>query len=313
MKIWHHRYVLNSTWHGTDHSGALLKVEFSDGKVGHADLHPWPSLGDPDLAQVLAGLAGERPWPILTRVLAIAAEDAVARAKSISLFTGHLFPSSHKLLPSIESVTVEQLEFIAQQDYLLVKAKLGKNLIEETKVLKALVSASHLKWRLDFNGRLTASEFVAWVKDVADWLMPHLDGIEDPVATDEVPQLTPYWTNAKWSQGISLMSDRVQLGAVGGGFVIKPEIQQLEPQPGRRWITNNLGHPYGHGVALAYAARWSQGEACGLQGLEDYASGGMMKPWREQIRYHGPLTLPPSGTGFGFDHLLGKLPWKALR
>lgn len=313
MKIWQHRYVLNSPWHGTDHAGSLLRIEFPGGKFGHADLHPWPQLGDPDLTQLLAGLAAERPWPLLNRVLAIAAEDAAARAREISLFTGHTYPTSHKLIKNIEDQTPLQLEFLASQGFLLVKAKLGKNLNAETTALQKLVAATSLRWRLDFNGRLTASQFVEWFKEVKSWLGPVLDGVEDPVATEEVPALTATWTNAKFADGISLFSDRVDLGAVGAGQVVKPEIQEVKTEIGRRWLTNNLGHPFGHGVALAFAARWGRGEAGGLQGLEEYGMSGVLGPWREQIRYHGALTLPPSGKGFGFDHLLDKIPWKSLR
>jgi hypothetical protein len=32
----------------------------------------------------------------------------------------------------------------------------------------------------------------------------------------------------------------------------------------------------------------------------------------EQIQARGPQTLPPPGTGFGFDDLLSKLPWASL-
>ena len=310
MKIWHHRYVLNSPWHGPDHAGSLLRVEFPGGKLGHADLHPWPELGDMDLARLLTALASERPLPFLNRFLAIAAEDAAARAKGISLFTGHTFPSSHKLLSQLENVSSGQLEFIAQQGYMLVKAKLGKNLATETATLKSLLPVSSLRWRLDFNGRLKAKEFVAWYESVRSWLKPALDGIEDPVALAEVPELTSTWDPTR---EVSLFSDRVDHGPMSTGEVIKPEIQEFKTNKSRLWLTNNLGHPFGHGIALAYAARWGKGESCGLQGLEDYGVGGLLTPWREQIRYHGPLTLPPSGTGFGFDHLLDRAQWKLLR
>jgi hypothetical protein len=46
----------------------------------------------------------------------------------------------------------------------------------------------------------------------------------------------------------------------------------------------------------------------GLQAAGLYASNEFSK----QIRYHGPHTIPPRGTGFGFDEQLAAIEWKFL-
>ncbi|MGE0764456.1 MAG: hypothetical protein AB7N80_14365 [Bdellovibrionales bacterium] len=301
MKIWQHGYVLNSPWHGQDHPGVLLKIEFPGGEVGHADLHPWPELGDLTLTELLRMLTSQRPHPRLERTLVVAAEDATARAKKASLFTGYQMLTSHKLLPNLEKVTPAGLQSLEQQGYTLVKVKMGRDLTLETEQLKALLGASGLKWRLDFNGRLSAAQFQEWLTQVP---LDLIDGIEDPVQGGQSVAASP----------TALFCDRISF-THSVGDVIKPEIQSwdVNAAPGRRlWLTNNLGHPFGHAVALAYAARWQRGEAGGLQGLQDYDSAPTLTAWREQIRYHGAVTLPPAGTGFGFDAQLARLPWKAL-
>jgi hypothetical protein len=59
---------------------------------------------------------------------------------------------------------------------------------------------------------------------------------------------------------------------------------------------------------MALAARTGTDEVCGLQGLQHYPSSA----WTENVRYFGPVTLPPAGTGFGFDDHLRKLQWRLL-
>jgi hypothetical protein len=44
-------------------------------------------------------------------------------------------------------------------------------------------------------------------------------------------------------------------------------------------------------------------QAVGLSAPDEFSA---------QIRYHGPQTIPPPGTGFGFDEQLAAVEWKEL-
>lgn len=315
MKIWHATYTLNSPWHKGEHPGALLRLEFPGGQVGHADLHPWPELGEPILQELLGRLKLQQEHPLIARALQIAAEDAAARSRGTSLFFGQNIPASHKLLPSLEGVTPTDVQTWIEQGYRRFKVKMGARLTHETSDLRDLISVGTGLWRLDFNGRIGWVDFTAWWNEHGTWLAPHLDGIEDPVLPADTVALESILKESPEAfPKAALFEDRLNFeGAVGR--VVKPEIQNYKPgaeKPRRLWVTNNLVHPFGHAVALAYAARWQSGEPCGLQGLDQYVATPGLKTWVDQIRYHGPVTLPPSGTGFGFDALLSKVAWKAL-
>jgi O-succinylbenzoate synthase len=78
-------------------------------------------------------------------------------------------------------------------------------------------------------------------------------------------------------------------------------------------VTHSMDHPLGQSVALWTAMRLRQrhGELLrdgGLQAVGLYAPN----QFSEQIQTCGPQTIPPPGTGFGFDELLAKLPWTLL-
>jgi o-succinylbenzoate synthase len=299
VNIWYHPYQLQSPWHGLGHNGVLLKIEFPRQVVGFSDLHPWPELGDGDLASHLKSIREVKPTPLVRRMFELAKMDGEARAAGRSLFTGFRVPLNHKLVPDFLSLTPEKLQGWYTEGYRVAKVKMGKNLVQETRHLYELLERGgrDWRWRLDFNGRLSAEEFSGWAS-FAGSLIPFVDGIEDPVALEEVTELE--------ESQFPIFNDRV-FTALATGAVIKPEIQGV-PQihTGKVWFTNNLGHPFGHAVALALAARANLESVCGLQGLESYEPS----QWREALPYYGPCVLAPQGTGFGCDALLARVPWR---
>lgn len=301
MKISYFPYEIESTWHGQAHAGALVRVELEGGKCGYSDLHPWPELGDPTLQECLRALANNYPiLPIVMRMSKIAMLDADARARDLSLARGCEVPRSHKLIANLDTVTTQQLEHWVAAGYSHVKVKMGRDLRKETERLKFLVGSVPLQWRLDFNGRVNQADLSKWWGANEKWLRGSLDGIEDPESSGQaqLPNLQVFWDRVKSEQTDSQ------------GIVWKPEVSE---EPGRDrtgplWVTNNLGHPFGHAVAMTMAARIGHSEVSGLQGLEEYRPN----EWTEAIRYHGPSTLPPAGLGFGFDRQLARLKWRNL-
>lgn len=300
MKLWHFPYEISSPWHGQGHAGALIKVELEDTSVGYADLHPWPELGDPNLENCIKSLVNGVPLlPIVMQATRLSVEDAQARAAGRALVMGHTVPLSHRLLSDMTQMQLSQFNDISSEGFTHLKVKMGRDLSNETVALKRWVTLTSFKWRLDFNGRLSSKEFVQWYEAVQSWLDPYLDGIEDPVSEGEdLPIDGPFFADR---------GGRVK----EWGVVWKPEVAVLPERISlqRVWVTNNLGHPFGHAVAAVCAARLGRSEICGLQGLESYPKSA----WTEAIRYYGAVTTPLSGTGFGGDELLEKISWKKLK
>lgn len=300
LKLWAHEYELSSPWHGPSHKGMLVKIEWPKKIIGYADVHPWPELGDDPLDAQIKSLTDPRLKPMMERAVSLAWLDGVARREGRSLYKGFQVPFSHYLLPDLFSFERPRLMARLEEGYQIFKCKMGGDLKDETAFLRTLVEAAgaRARWRIDFNGKLEGPEFEDWATVNQD-LLPLIDGIEDPVARQSYSQAASKFT---------LFADRVRLGN-DWNLVIKPEIQETPTVPGKRiWYTNNLGHPFGHGVAMAMSARAGTQEICGLQGLQHYSPS----VWTETIRYYGPVCLPPVGTGFGFDQLLPKLSWKLL-
>jgi O-succinylbenzoate synthase len=74
-----------------------------------------------------------------------------------------------------------------------------------------------------------------------------------------------------------------------------------------------MDHPLGQCFAAWWAARLActteRVEHCGLQTHELFEPS----EFSEALGPAGPSFRFPEGTGFGFDDLLEKLPWKRLR
>jgi O-succinylbenzoate synthase len=299
LKIWAREYELSSPWHGPCHKGVLLKIEWPGKMIGYADLHPWPELGDDPINAQLRSLKEVHLKPIIKRALELAWLDGVARREGRSLYKGYQIPFSHYLIPSLVVCSLDEIWGRFEEGYRVFKCKMGMNLAQETEHLRQLIeTVPGSRWRIDFNGRLSAADFRNWAQANQD-LSDFIDGIEDASGREAVSPA---------DSGFPLFADRVRL-APDWNLVIKPEIQEIpEIHSKRVWFTNNLGHPFGHGVAMALAARTGTDEVCGLQGLQHYPSSA----WTENVRYFGPVTLPPAGTGFGFDDHLRKLQWRLL-
>ncbi|MBX7231302.1 MAG: hypothetical protein K1X29_04355 [Bdellovibrionales bacterium] len=297
---------MSSSWHGKSHEGALLKVEFMDGKVGHSDLHPWPELGDPTLKECFR--KGGVFW---NRTLWLAHQDADWRARGGTPFCKRQLPLSHFLLPNFDMNSSDSkrnvprwLAQAVEKGYQKVKMKMGRNLPEETRLLKkSIMDFSSLMWRLDFNGKISLTEFSSWFEINSSWLASRLDFVED-VRCDGKKIKSHFLPK--------ILMDRLKhwsLNTKENLKVYKPEIEVIPKVLNSGDIlTNNLGHPLGHSQALALATLAGCEQVCGLQGLEFYDED----IWPGFLKYFGPVTLAPRGLGFGGDEYLRTLVWKRL-
>ena len=294
---------------GPARHGALLRVETAGGAIGYADVHPWEELGDLPLAEQLARLNRGETTNLTRASLAFAALDGAARAEGRSLWNGLTVPPSHFLLPGTAEAVPGALEAALGEGFTRFKLKVGGNRDAEERLLlslAALLTNSAGLLRLDYNERLTDSEFAARFARLA-LLLPVLDFVEDPCPFDP-----DTWPELSQTTGAALALDwAADTGQFAGTLIHKParfgpELPYTLAQ--RIVVTTYLDHPVGQLGAAWVAAHLGATETHGLVSHRAYARNA----FSDQLGWHGPSLTLPGGTGFGFDDELAQLDWKLL-
>jgi o-succinylbenzoate synthase len=270
MRIDVHRYTLRRP-NGVTRHGALIRV---DGD-GHADVHPWPELGDAPLDEQLALLARGETTALTRASLRLAAVDADARRRGVSLFEGLMIPESH--WPGNEPPA-------------------GFDTVKTKGVLPV---PEPLRIRIDFNASLSAEEF----ERVAEMLpKERIDFIEDPCPYDAAT-----WRALRQRTGLRLALDRFTSEA--DVLVHKPALTAEFPSfDGEIVVTSYMDHPVGQFGAAWVAATHQVSPRCGLMTHVLYEPDAFI----ERIERTGARLLPPQGIGIGFDDLLEKVRWTTL-
>jgi O-succinylbenzoate synthase len=251
--------------------GALIRIG-----GGFADIHPWPELGDAPLEAQIAALARGQTTPLTRRSLEMAAIDAQARDRGVSLFDGVSIPESHwpgdDPPPEFDTVKLKGIDRIPP----------------------------NVRLRIDFNCTLRPEEFLM----IAEGLpRDRVDFVEDPCPYD--PDV---WTALREQTGLRLALDRTIAEEGVDVLVIKPALQDV-PRTGKEIVvTSYMDHPVGQLHAALVAARGATSARCGL------VTHVLFEPndFSERLRLEGARLVPPGGTGIGFDDLLERLPWKKL-
>lgn len=293
--------------------GALLRVEFDDESIGFADLHPWTEFGHASLEEQLASLRANQPTPLANLALRHARTDAAARRAGLSLFEGLPEVRSHALFTDWTNASRTAFEQCVAEGYTAIKLKIGRDPAREATALNQLADLP-LRWRLDANASPGTESFLA---QIAPETRTKIEFLEDPM-----PYEPSSWTALAIREKIPLALDwelpnSPELWPGAEFLVIKPATQDAFPlalnaaNSGLKMIvTHIMDHPLGQAVALWTARRLRQrhGELVCDGGLQ---AKGLYQPdaFSEQLQTRGPLTLPPPGTGFGFDDPLGKACW----
>lgn len=326
MKISTHVYTLQP---GPDptraarspRQGALLRVEFDNETTGYADLHPWEEFGRAPLEDQLASLTSNQPTPLANLALRHARTDAAARRAGVSLFDGLPEVRSHALFTDWMGAPRTAFEQCVAAGYTVIKLKIGQDPEGAASALNQLADLP-LRWRLDANASLTTGgeSIDTLLTNLHPNLCQNIEFLEDPM-----PYESSSWSVLSEREKIPLALDwelPSSLPPWPGAqiLVIKPASQDAFPlaltaaHAGLEVVvTHSMDHALGQAVALWTAMRLRQrhGDLVrdgGLQATGLYAED----EFSTQIQTHGPQTTPPPGTGFGFDELLLKLPWKPL-
>ena len=281
MRVWIHRYrlvpkrSLGASARPGPRDGALLR--FGD---GFADLHPWPELGDPPLDEQLAVLSRGGTTRQIAASMRLAAADADARRRGVSLFAGLTIPASH--WPGSDPP--------AEFDTAKVKGAAGL--------------PDRVRLRIDFNLTLSPQAFLSLAASLP---RERIDFVEDPCPYDPAT-----WRELRLQSGIPLALDRVTPAAGEAGFdllVHKPALEVEFPRfEGEIVVTSYMDHPVGQFGAAWVAASRRVSSRCGLFTHVLYEPD----PFVERVQSDGPRLRAPEGTGIGFDDLLEGIPWKTL-
>lgn len=295
------RYSLNAKLASRDvRGGRLLKVEFAPGKIGYSDL--------------------SQPQ-FLENSLNLAKLDSEYRARGKSAFAHLRLPKTHKIITEIEthgkgeSLLNDKTDSI--QLYSHYKIKMGRDLSAETKTLYQLIKSlpQEKKIRLDFNAVLPETEFSEWWKNVSEWLVVHLDFIEDPFPFD--PNRWGAWL-AQCPLALDADLNAVTLKNPSAQVVIvKPawfDIGDCKVDS-RVVFTNGMDHPLGQMAALYKAAKYyekypEKEEVGGLRSWELFETTEFSEYLGPQV---GGEVKPAHGTGFGFDEILERVNWMPMQ
>ncbi|MDE0518955.1 MAG: hypothetical protein OXH36_05305, partial [Bdellovibrionales bacterium] len=166
--------------------GSLLKVEFRDGKTGHADLHPWPEKGEAPLKTHLEKLRKKEFTNLCLRALAIARAEAQAYTEGFNLLSSLKVPLSHYLILDVENLC--NVDRILNQGFRIFKVKLNNPLKRQTQKLLRWMQdlGSLVKWRLDFHIILNEQQWRQWSEEYLVKMDPrYLDFIEVPFEYQE--------------------------------------------------------------------------------------------------------------------------------
>ena len=342
MKFWTHHYTLQP---GSDparaargpRQGALLRIEFDDETTGYADLHPWEEFGQAPLEDHIASLRTDKPTPLAALALRHARTDAAARRAGVSLFDGLPDVRSHALFTDWIDAPRSAFEQCVSEGYTAAKLKIGRDPQREAEALNTLANLP-LRWRLDANASLTTGgvdaaatscsaavpggeSIVTFLNKLIPDLRANIEFLEDPM-----PYAAPTWSDLTTREKIPFALDWEIPSSPPPWpgaeiLVIKPASQDAFPlalaaaHAGMRLVvTHSMDHPLGQAVALWTSMRLRQrhGDLVLDSGLQ---AAGLYAPdeFSEQIHYRGPQTIPPQGTGFGFDQQLACLSWTPLR
>ncbi len=278
--------------------GLLLRWE-EDGVAGHADLFPWPELGDPDLDSLRSDLRTGKTSQLTDAALAWAQREAAAHRAGLCWFPA----------PDVRSHV--SLAAGDRTQAPLAKAKLAGDDPEEAVAI--LNRSPATRFRFDLNGLFSDSDRATrWWSALSRW-RDRIDFLEDPTDLAHVPQARA------WFPGARIALDRFaaeELWRHADILVLKPSTSAPAPAPsfgGPLVVTSVMGHPVGQLQALHAAQTWRDSGAelleCGLATHHLYEA----HPHREWV-VNTDSCLRPSlakGTGLGLSERLDALAWEA--
>lgn len=278
--------------------GLLVRWE-AEAHAGHADLFPWPELGDANIDELRADLRQQVANSLSRAALAWARYEATAQREGRMFFPAPDVVSHVTLLPGAATTAP------------LAKAKISTANPQEA--IDILARSPHTRFRFDLNGLFSdADSAMSWWRALAPFHQ-RIDFLEDPTVSEHVPSARAWFPGSKIA--LDRFSDQT-LWSHANVLVMKPSAAIPAAAPdftGTLVVTSVMGHPLGQLQALHAAQRWCAEGApiveAGLLTHDCYfphahsewvtAAEGCLRP------------ANATGLGWGMNTQLHSLPWEA--
>ncbi len=215
--------------------GSLVRMKFSDGVIGHADLFPWPELGDATLPDLLTELAEadrksegdfsstriilqakaatDHRFLLLPRLLDAAEAEAESLRRVRPLVDGsiqnHFTALSASRLVPADILDARRGGFPAIKIKIARGANSSENLLAEAKALGRLQSHWDLPLRLDANENGTPEAIRVFLDALPIRLRDSIEFIEDPF-----PFSIKTWSDFHKETAVKLAIDRPVMSLV---------------------------------------------------------------------------------------------------
>ncbi len=302
--------------------GALLKVEWSDERIGFADLHPWPEFGDLELEQHLAELRQMRLTNLVEQAIWLASIDAKGRQEKRNIYDNQVLLKNNAILMRINPHSVELLDPLVKSGFSKVKVKVGVEPSEEIEMMNRAAITHNVKIRMDFNGRLTWNSFEKYVNGLTPQAKRQIEYFEDPF-----PYEPALWKEAReimplaidWElQKIPLNQEEPVEADV---LVIKPthddvnaRIEQCVKWKKQMTITSHMGHPLGV-MQCGYVAQDLSKRFPNMMLEPGCLTFDVFEPteFNSLLNVQGPFVKKVGGWGIGFDFVLKSQKWNLLK
>jgi O-succinylbenzoate synthase len=303
-------------------SGALLRFTWPNGYTGHADLFPWPELGDPPLDEHLMGFMKGQITALMEQSIWLAKRDAGWRATGVNPYKQGARAKNYHLITDFEAVEDLEINRAKTAGFTSFKIKLGRDVDAEAKWLDKFIKKFGVLVRLDFNAKLSIDRLERFLSHLDVGPKARIEYVEDPF-----PWNAEEWTDA--SKLVPLAADSV-LSQVPRESDQPPPFKFVIVKPARfdvdkavhfvdRYglkmaVTHSLDHPVGqmHAVILAAELKKKYPNRlvdCGCNPAKIYE----LNAFNSLIEVKGPFIEGVSGLGIGFDGLLKDLTWVKLR
>lgn len=325
IKFWTHRYEL-TPWHeigglvgAGPRQGALLKVEWSNGLMGYADIFPWTEYGDAPIDEQIKALARGKISTLVEQAIWLAKKDADLRKNRKNAFLGAPKIKNHFLVGDFTKFSDANMKEARTAGYSTLKVKVGRAIEEEAKFCIRTLKQNPVTIRLDFNGKTSFSEFERFFSFLSPAEKAKIEFAEDPVP----------WNLEAWTECAKIVPIALDLEGEKIDFekftskppfsvvIIKPARQDIEKTLKainrfalKMVVTSALDHPIGVAHACLQAAELKKFYPntlldCGCLSLRLY------KPneFSNRVQTTGPFLKEIPGTGIGFNELLEKIEW----
>lgn len=328
MKISYSPYTLKPVQHLSalahqgDRYGVLLKVEWPDGLVGYADLHPWTEFGDPTWEEQLAGIRQGHISTMLEQSIWMARKDAQLRQQAKNAFEGLTTVKNNYIISDIMTEPDSLVARLKSEGFETVKLKVGRDLQKEAELISLLGRDGAFKLRLDFNAVGTWQTYERFMSSLDKVALQRVQYVEDPFPFD--PQA---WTEAKRFAPIAIDNEisKVDLKKLKGKpfdvVILKPAkmdvsstVQNCIIHDLKITVTSYMDHPVGviHALAIASDLKKAHPQRildAGCMTIKLF----QMDAYSAEVVVSGPYLKRPPGRGIGFDQFLAKEPWTQVK